>query len=403
MSKGFFSQAEVASRSPAELRAPKCGLCGLHKTCHSPKMEVTGKGRKGILVVAEAPGEQEDRHGIQLIGDAGKRLRRSLHNIGINLDIDCWKTNAIICRPPRNVTPDSDKILACRPNLFGAIDSLKPKIVIVLGAVALRSLIGRLWKEDIGKFTRWTGWEIPAGEIGAWVVPTWHPSYLLRKEKDKALGVLFERHLFNAVALIELERPSTPDYEMHVGVEVSPRKASKAIKDIRRRGKLFVFDYETNCLKPETHNARILTCSITNDVQTISFPWHGEAIDAMCRLLQSEVPCAAHNAKFEHRWSNLHAAPVRNLVWCSMLAAHVLDNRQEVTGLKFQSFVRLGVPVYDSHIEPYRRNRKGQPLNRLHQVDIHDLLLYGGLDSAISYDLTQLQMEEINGSKSNDN
>ena len=85
--RGFFSASKIQSRQKTGY-LPHCGLCGLYRHCKSPKMPPTGKGRKKILVVAEAPGENADRLNTQLIGRAGKLLRRFLKSMNIDLDID---------------------------------------------------------------------------------------------------------------------------------------------------------------------------------------------------------------------------------------------------------------------------------------------------------------------------
>ena len=90
MNKGFFSISKLQNKQP-ESHITKCGLCGLYKNCISPKMPPTGKGRKKILIVAEAPGEEEDKRNTQLIGRAGKYTRRVLKTLNIDLDIDCRK------------------------------------------------------------------------------------------------------------------------------------------------------------------------------------------------------------------------------------------------------------------------------------------------------------------------
>jgi uracil-DNA glycosylase len=113
--KGFFSGEEVVHRV-RKTRGSKetssniksmdpCEQCGLYKGCVSPKMEVTGKGGKKILIIAEAPGKTEDEQGIQLIGEAGQILRNCLEELDYNLDRDFWKTNIINCRPPGNRNP----------------------------------------------------------------------------------------------------------------------------------------------------------------------------------------------------------------------------------------------------------------------------------------------------------
>ncbi len=144
-------------------------------------MKPTGKGQKKILFIAEAPGKREDEKGIQLIGESGQRLRRTLKKIGLNLDKDCWKTNAIICRPGKNETPDQKKIECCRPNLMKAIKQYDPNVIVLLGGVALASLLGSIWKERPGGITKWAGWCIPNHRPNCWIIPTFHPSYLNRK------------------------------------------------------------------------------------------------------------------------------------------------------------------------------------------------------------------------------
>src|SRR5437879_5510271 len=105
MTKGFFAALDVVeNKAPASL-IPKCGACGLFKTCQSPKMPPSGKGRKRILICSEAPGRNEDEQGIHFVGKAGQFLEECLEECEINFRKDCWITNAIICRPPKNKLP----------------------------------------------------------------------------------------------------------------------------------------------------------------------------------------------------------------------------------------------------------------------------------------------------------
>ena len=194
MPKGFFSTSDITAKAPPS-KVPKCGLCGLYKHCNSPKMPSTGEGRKKILVVAEAPGEREDKKNTQLIGKSGKLLRRHLKRLGVDLDRDCWKTNAVICRREENKTPDDVMIDACRPNLFKTIRKYKPNSIILLGRVAITSMLKEIWKESIGKVSRWGGYAIPCTNSNAWLIPTFHPSYILRGLQDTPTEKAFHKHL----------------------------------------------------------------------------------------------------------------------------------------------------------------------------------------------------------------
>ena len=152
MKYGFFTPIELNKRAGPKLNySAQCGACGLSRTCQSPKMKYKGEGRKKILVIGEAPGKQEDKVNEQFIGRAGKRLSHELKQCNINLNQDCWKTNAIRCRPKDNKTPDTNQINYCRPALFAEIKELKPHSIILIGAVAAESVLGHLWKGE-GKF-----------------------------------------------------------------------------------------------------------------------------------------------------------------------------------------------------------------------------------------------------------
>lgn len=392
--KGFFAASSFVNKQPKRNTLSKCGSCGLYKTCFSPKMPVTGKGLKNILIVAEAPGELEDRKNTQLIGKAGKRLRTLLKELSIDLDRDCWKTNAVICRPPNNKTPSNEIIDCCSANLFKTIETLKPVCIILLGGVAIQSLIGTMRDEKSGERAIYMGEQIPAQQFNAWICPTYHPSYLLRME-DSLLERTTKEHLRIAISKAK-NRPfknDVPDYTKQIDILINKNSQVRAFMgDIIKNNTMFAFDYECNCLKPEFENSRIYSCSISTGKETIAFPWSDNIAIPMVLLLKSKVAKIAANMKFEHRWSKSQVGvSVRNWYWDTMLAAHVLDNRKGVTGLKHQAFVKFGINSYNDHIEFLLKSKNGR-YNRIHEIDIYDLLIYNGMDSLLEYKLAKRQM-----------
>ena len=78
-----------------------CGACGRLKDCKTPKFPIYGNGAKGILIVSEVPGPQDDEDGIPLSGDSGTLLRRELKAHGIDLKRDCWVVFAVRCHGPK--------------------------------------------------------------------------------------------------------------------------------------------------------------------------------------------------------------------------------------------------------------------------------------------------------------
>lgn len=389
---GFFSSSTVHKKAPAGL-VPKCGACGLFRTCNTPKMKPYGEGRSKVLVVGEAPGETEDDEGRPFIGKAGQYLRDVLDRIDVDLDKDALTTNAVICHPQKNATPDSDKISYCRPNLIKTIQEFQPNVVIPLGRVALESVLHGFWKEDIDTLERWVGWRIPAQPY--WICPTYHPSYLIRT-KNPAMERLFEKHLAMAFD-IQHPPPTLPDFRSKVEILYDEDEIHNAVDDLEANSDWVAVDYETNCLKPEYPGAAVYSFAACNDRRIISFPFFGASKEAIRKLLHSKrCRKIASNAKFEERWTaNLFGYGVVNWGWDTMLAAHCLDNRRGICSLKFQAFVRMGVPIYNTHIEPFLFSFGNGHYNRIKEINMHDLLLYGGMDAVLEYWLADIQRKDL--------
>ena len=396
--KGFFSNsAPVKTTAP---RLAQCGKCGLSKKCISPKMEVTGTGKHKILFVAEAPGEQEDRQGTQLIGDAGKLLRSSLEEVGVDLE-DCWKTNAVICRPPKNKI-EPYMISCCRPNLLKTIHTFKPHTIVILGASALESLLFQEWKKNIGPLGKWIGWNIPSAQYNAWLCPIYFPPFgsvfhMVQMSTDKLLLKLFQQHLANAINLKnkKVVNYSIEDLKSKVEVILDPRQAQHRLNDLYKKEGILAFDYETTGLKPDKFGQRIVSVSFClNGEDTFALMINdNKQTEMLSRILQSpKLKKVASNIKFEERWTRaMFGHGVRRWYWDTMLAAHALDNRSQICSIKFQSYIHLGISDYDSHIYPYLYTKQPNGMNKIDQVDPKELLLYNGLDSILEYKIMEKQ------------
>ena len=100
--KGFFTDEEVEkARIKIDLddTGPNCYSCGLSQRVQSPMMRFSGKGKKKVLIVAEAPGPEEDERNTQLIGKIGQEFREILFKRNLDLDRDFWKINSVNCWP----------------------------------------------------------------------------------------------------------------------------------------------------------------------------------------------------------------------------------------------------------------------------------------------------------------
>lgn len=398
MFKGFFTSSQKAALGRTSLPLiPRCGACGLYEYCESPKMPVSGRGKERILILGEAPGEDEDRQGKQFVGKTGRLLERTLRQLGIDMRKDCWLTNSLICRPPNNKTPTDKQLTYCRPNLTKTLEELKPRMVLTFGAPAIKSLLMSIWKEKkVGAMTRWAGWTIPCQKPNMWICPQYHPSFIARlEEKNPAALLIWKRQLKKALECEGKPWEAAPDFASIVKVIQDTHQAADYILKFRKNKIPIAFDYETNMLKPDYPEAEIVCCSVSDGATTIAFPWHGEAVKEMSILLKSKVPKIGANIKFEQRWtSRILGHGVNNWIWDDMNNAHVLDFRSGITSVKFQAFVRFGAPDYNSHIEPYLKKKKGSRVNRIRELDLHDLLLYAGLDSLYEFMICKDQIKE---------
>lgn len=385
---------------------PLCGVCGLSKTCKSPKMPYTGLGKKKILIIAEAPGSTEDDENKQLVGKTGRFLEDELKTLGINMRSDCWLTNAIICRPPDNKIPTPKVIDYCRPNAIKTIKELKPNQILLLGSVAVKSVLGWLWKESPGSINRWLGVCIPHRELNSWISVAWHPSFVIRKESyddeikesEKHIKIkktLWLEQLRNIITHKEKPYDTIPNINKHLKVFFNSNDAIPHLNKFLYDKTPIAFDFETNTLKPDSIPSKIICCSVSNGEISIAYPWLGEAVTKTKELLESDIPKIGYNCKFENRHSLKIGIKVNNWVWDGMIAAHVLDNRREFCSLKFQSFINFGVEDYSTGMEPYFKSNSSNTLNRIKEVDLKKLLTYCAIDSYLEFQMAKLQSEKL--------
>jgi DNA polymerase len=163
---------------PLRQAVAACEAC---KLCSGRTNTVFGVGdlRAELMVVGEAPGENEDLQGEPFVGQAGKLLDNMLRALGVSRRQGVYIANVLKCRPPGNRNPEPDEIAQCEPFLRRQVELLRPKIILAMGRFAVQTLlqsnepVGRLR----GRVHRYQ--EVP-------LVVTYHPAYLLRNLPDKA-------------------------------------------------------------------------------------------------------------------------------------------------------------------------------------------------------------------------
>jgi uracil-DNA glycosylase len=152
-----------------------CSECRRCDLGHTRIQAVIGRGAlpARILVVGEGPGQTEDETGLPFVGRAGQLLDKILASVNLSTEQDVFIANAVKCRPPDNRTPTPEEIEACRPYLLEQIHLVDPKIILLTGATAVRSILGE--KRGITQIRgQWREWQ------GRLCMPIFHPAYLLR-------------------------------------------------------------------------------------------------------------------------------------------------------------------------------------------------------------------------------
>jgi DNA polymerase len=162
------------------------GDCRRCRLCEGRNQIVFGSGNPAarLVFVGEGPGADEDAQGLPFVGRAGQLLTQMIDNTAAKEGLatrrpDTYICNVVKCRPPGNRTPEPDEMEICGQFLLRQLMVLKPRAICALGSTAAKALLGT--KDGItklrGKWQRWR--DIP-------VMPTYHPSYLLRPYNQNA-------------------------------------------------------------------------------------------------------------------------------------------------------------------------------------------------------------------------
>lgn len=210
-------------------------------------------------------------------------------------------------------------------------------------------------------------------------------------ESDPILPTLFRTHLKKAFSLVGQTPRAYSIKELWDKVEIisSPRLARKRLADLAKKEGRLAFDYESNCIKPDKPKAKIFAASFClNGEDTFTFMVENdETLKAISPVLRSRrLAKIASNLKNEERWTlRMLGHPVAYWYHDTMLAAHTIDNRKDITGLKFQVFIYFGVPDYNKFVSSLLEASDHEGYNKIHQIDSKDLMLYNGLDSLLEY------------------
>ena len=169
--------ANPAALATIETQAKACVKCSELARCRQHGVFGVGRPRAELMFIGEAPGQDEDRQGEPFVGRAGQLLTKIIEAMGFSRG-EVYICNVLKCRPPENRTPLPDEVQNCLPFLLAQIEAIQPKVIVGLGATAMRALLD----VQLG-ITKLRGhwYQFRSTPI----MPTFHPAYLLRNPPAK--------------------------------------------------------------------------------------------------------------------------------------------------------------------------------------------------------------------------
>ena len=405
-------------------RAAGCESCLLYRNCQTPKIPVQGKGEAGVLVLFDYPTRRED-HRRQPFNELHHQYIFSiLQDLGYNED-DVWVRHAVQCHPGDD-KPTPQSIEGCHFRLMKDLETLKPNTIIVAGETAMKVLYNNVnsGRFSFARYNRFPGFVIPDQELKSVIVPI-HPPVdamqsLIRRRKvilsyneeqrfnpklwmDKKLKTTDEFRVYDRFIRDQIKNGLDAEWKEYGPGEVRiVKEHDEVITVIRYLLSLetFAFDIETTGLKPYAEGHKIHSWGFSNGKITYSFPHFEDDrfIRLMRRLMTNDARKIGANIKFEHNWiRHFLGVEINNWFFDIVLGAHILDNREGITSLKFQTFVNLGIAGYDHEIDPFIKaaEKGGNNLNNIDKAPIDKVLWYVGLDASYTFQIASMMYAKI--------
>lgn len=425
----FFSQQtnkttkskNVSADTLHRLQCLACPLNGCGQK--NPQMSPSGCDEPTLYFLGEAPGHEEDLEGKPFVGPSGVYLRDKIQGTaaGNLLYSQCRYNNVVRTRPKKNATPTYIEIECCRPSVVADIEKTKPKVIVGLGNIPLRWVIG------VSGISIWRGRSIPVriGKHECWFIPTYHPSYLLRQRNSLNLRgnqTTEEEELFK----LDIAKAFHGDFlitppiiedlnKLYSGVVLFNgdneteqfKRLEKNLIDYSGLPRVSI-DIETHSdekivprkVRPYGKGARILSCAIGTYKNVSSFvldhpkaAWSltfQEKLNDLLYEFLTEAECSkvAHNLSFELEWlAYFYGDRIFDTKWHdSMAQAYVLDGRKGALSLDALVMQQRGFNLKDTY---------QLDMNNLIRQPLPYLLNYNALDTKYEDLLFSLQLVRL--------
>lgn len=332
-----------------------------------------------VLVIGEAPGEEEDSTGKQFTGRSGQLLRQVLTEIGVNAETEVAYTNVVRCRPPNNKL-DKQAITYCKQFAIGDINRSDASVILLMGNSPLSGILG---KTGISEYN---GSVIKKDD--KLFVPLYHPAYILRDMSK----------LDEWLSAIDKALHSDGKEKVDSFTRIYPKTIDevKAMYKYLKQFEYISMDTETSSLDAFSDHSLLLSISFAAGNQSYAVvmdhpesQWSAEGypivVNYIRRILtEHNNKVIGHNIKFDlmHVFAQLG-------IWFeiggdSMLVSHLLDSKQGIHGLKHLAGIHLDMYGYEDDLTDYIRfhhEANAAKGGSYANIPLDVLLPYGAMDA----------------------
>ena len=346
------------------MRNSNCTDCGLCKGVNTVCLYGEGPESADIMFIGRDPGENEDLLGRPFVGRAGVLLDELMVHGGIDRS-KVYVTNIVKCRPPGNRQPTDEEKAACLQYLKMEIGAVNPKMIVVLGADALKTLTG------LDKIMKHAGTVIDIDkEDFDWagkVFVALHPSYLLR---NASMISRAQKHFIDIGYYYKGEEPPRAPTNY---TYITDFDRVEGFFDQLNKQTLVTFDLETDSLDFKAGN--ILCFSFSWKIRTgivlplVGFPdkkeiWTTKQTSYIMQKLKEafgnkNISWIAHNISFDHKYLLSYNIDIAGNMYDTMLLQQLLDeNAMDLKGLKALAATYTDMGRYDDPLDDFKQNLK---------------------------------------------
>lgn len=332
-----------------------------------------------VLLIGEAPGEQEDKQGRPFVGPAGDELTSALLSAGFTRDAVAV-VNVCSCRPPANRAPTREEAKACFEFLDKEIQELKPKVIVTLGTTALASLI-----PGARGITQMRGRWFESERYNCLILPTYHPAYVLPMRHPEAKSLLIgdlkkvKDYLDGKITVNA--RPEFTQYQ------IKTERQLDWLVDVLNNVDVFSCDTETTSLNHLLAKIFIISFSWADavgafiDTRYINFP---ESVlwEKLKLILGNPAKKIFQNGSFDIKVFMRYGIKVRNYYCDTLLMHHLLQENSnhglDILAMEYTNYAGYSIPL-DQYVTQHKHDDDFDysqiPIELLHPYAVLDAIV----------------------------